>query len=143
MDRSDIRGLVPQIARARRVTDSHFTVRSVALCVARRSSMRRCHGRADVLGCVDVSLGPRISALVLPPEALATSARTMNIAFYTVVPRLVMPPAMVLTIVVTFLVTLSVTAVMANYLTIVYDTARQRQYQGRQQHKCTGRAKPV
>ena len=57
-----------------------------------------------------------------------------------------MPPTMVLTIVVTLLVALSVSAVMItvmmNYLTIVHDTARQAQYQGRQD-KCTDRAKPV
>jgi|HubBroStandDraft_4_1064222.scaffolds.fasta_scaffold43984_2 hypothetical protein len=70
------------------------------------------------------------------------SARTMNIVFYAVAPRLVMPPTMVLTIVVAFLVALLVTTIMTNYLTIVYDTARQAQYYGRQD-KCTQRAKPV
>jgi hypothetical protein len=70
------------------------------------------------------------------------SARTMNIAFDAVAPRLVMPPPMVLPIVVAFLIALLVTTIMTNYLTIVYDTARQAQNQGRQD-KCTQRAKPV
>ena len=48
----------------------------------------------------------------------------MNVVFNAVVPRLVMPPAMVLTIVVAFLVALFIAAVVVmHYLTIVNDTA--------------------
>ena len=56
----------------------------------------------------------------------------MNVVLYAVVPRLVMPPAMVLTIVVAFLIALCISAaavIVMHYLTIVHDTARQAKHQ--------------
>jgi hypothetical protein len=46
----------------------------------------------------------------------------MSVVVYAVLPRLIMPPTIVLTIVVPFLVALSVATVM-DYLTIVHYTA--------------------
>jgi uncharacterized membrane protein len=55
----------------------------------------------------------------------------MNIVHFAVVPRALMPPTMMLTIVVTFLVALCVpgVGVVMNYLTILYDATGQAQQQ--------------
>lgn len=66
----------------------------------------------------------------------------MNIVLNAVAPSLVMPITTVLAIVVAFLIALLVTTVVTNDLTIVYDTAGQAQYQGRQDQG-TQRSNPV
>jgi hypothetical protein len=53
----------------------------------------------------------------------------MDIIHFAVVPRILMPPTMMLTIVVAFLVALLVAGVVMNDLAIVYDAARQTQHQ--------------
>jgi hypothetical protein len=71
----------------------------------------------------------------------AASVVTMNVVFHAVVPRVLVPPTMVLTIVVTLLVALIVATVM-NDLAVVYDAAGQAQHQGDQGER-TGRVEHV
>jgi hypothetical protein len=46
----------------------------------------------------------------------------MDVVRVAIVPRVVMPPTMMITIVISFLIALLVTGVVMNYLPIVYDT---------------------
>jgi len=60
----------------------------------------------------------------------------MRVVRLAVVPRVVVPPATVVTIVVTFLVALFVTTVVMDYLTIVYDATGQAQHERTQAKRC-------
>ena len=75
---------------------------------------------------------------------MVLSIHAMDVVQLAILPRVVMPPTMMLAIVVTFFVALFVpgVGVMMNYFSIPYDATRQTEHQGAETN-CSERNGPV